>query len=243
MADAGSSAREAIINDLLAETNLWQVYQRSRSIPFSRTNNVVGVALGVLLGLGECWSIDLITILDQLADLSTLIFNTTVSLLGFLLAGFSFFATVADKQMFCRMAEVPHEPSGLSYLKYNLFVFMRVFVEYLVLCIVGLVVQTSLQTGTGSRQLLEGWLSMCCLPGFPRLPVWIAAGAIGLLFGCFVYLLMQLKSFIFNIHHVVMTSIGWALENEPDDPDVSESALLENAPRDVLPTSDTESHD
>ena len=33
------------------------------------------------------------------------------------------------------------------------------------------------------------------------------------------YLLLQLKSFIFNVFHVVMTSIRWALEDEYDKAD------------------------
>jgi uncharacterized Tic20 family protein len=32
--------------------------------------------------------------------------------------------------------------------------------------------------------------------------------------GFFVFVLMQLKSFVFNIYHIVMTSIAWHCENE-----------------------------
>lgn len=212
-------SRTQIVNDLLAEKTLWQVYRRSRSIRFSRINNLVGLLLGGAVGASACWSHDLAACLSHLAFLSTLVFNTTVSLLGFLLAGFSFFATVADKSMFCRMAEVRNDESGLSFLKHNLFVFMRVFVEFLVLCIVSLVLLTCLDINAGARQSVDGALKWFASVTTPRSGVWLVSGAIGLVFGCFVYLLMQLKSFIFNVYHVVMTSIAWALENEPQQPE------------------------
>lgn len=213
MTDHIQQQRQNILQDLLREKSLWAVYVRSRSIPFSWLNNAAGVIVAIAIGAASCCSSSMANVADHLSALSVLAFNTSISLLGFLLAGFSFFATVSDKSMFCRMAEVQHKVSGLSYLKYNFYVFMRVFFEYSVVAVFSFLLAVILQPDSGTRlvltRLLEGMLP-------PRAGICVLSGALGLLAGSFAYLLLQLKSFIFNVFHVVMTSIRWALEDEYD---------------------------
>ena len=213
MADHYNRDRREILQDLLREKSLWAVYVRSRSIPFSWLNNAAGVIVAIAIGVASCWSASMANVADHLSALSVLAFNTSISLLGFLLAGFSFFATVSDKSMFCRMAEVQHKESGLSYLKYNFYVFMRVFFEYSVVAVVSFLLAVILQPDSGTRIVLTRLLDDI-LP--TRAGIWVLSGALGLLAGSFAYLLLQLKSFIFNVFHVVMTSIRWALEDEYD---------------------------
>jgi hypothetical protein len=213
--------RQAILSDLLSEKSLWAVYVRSRAIPFSWLNNSAGLAIGVAIFFASCWANDVSNIADHLLTLATLAFNTSISLLGFLLAGFSFFATVSDKSMFCRMAEIKHRESGLSYLKYNFYVFMRVFFEYSVVAVVAFLVAVVLQTNSGTRiaflQLLDATLQ-------PDFRIMTLSGVLGLLAGSCAYLLLQLKSFIFNVFHVVMTSIRWAIEEEYEQTDAARVA-------------------
>ena len=211
MADQIEPTRQIILQDLLREKSLWAVYVRSRSIPFSRINNAAGAMVGVAVWVASCWSVNLTDVADHLSALAVLAFNTSISLLGFLLAGFSFFATVSDKSMFCRMAEVQHKESGLSYLKYNFYVFMRVFFEYSVVAVVSFLLVVVLQPNSGTRLLLTRFLNATLSS---QVSICVLSCALGLLAGSFAYLLLQLKSFIFNVFHVVMTSIRWALEDE-----------------------------
>lgn len=223
--------REAMLADLLSEKSLWAVYRQSRRIPFSRINNVTGIIFGVLTTITSCLAANAAVVADHISAVATVSFNTSISLLGFLLAGFSFFATVADKSMFCRMAEVRHEGSGLSYLKYNFYLFMRVFYEYSVVAVISFAVMLVLQPNSGVRTFVElAWKCFAWPQKFAApvaLDVFLLSCCLGLLSGSFVYLLMQLKSFIFNVFHVVMTSIRWALEAEyakpPDPPPPPES--------------------
>jgi hypothetical protein len=196
---------DEVIRDLLAERSLSEIYLTSRKIPFSSFNNGVGLLFGIC-GAVQSFAMDNEAALKQISSIATLVFNSTISLLGFLLAGFTFFATVADKRLFCQMAIAKHE-SGLSYLKYNLFLFMRVFVEFLTVCIFSLFLIIFLGDGTGVRLLLPKLVGSGSMP--PLVLNSLTSVFTGILIGVFAYLLMQLKSFIFNICHVVMTSIAW----------------------------------
>lgn len=203
-----------IVRSLLEEKSLRKVYRESCRIRFSREN-----ILWSVLGMVASFSIGLICstpsgIAKFLEAFAVLAFPICLGQLGFLLAGYSFFATIADKEMFFRMAEARHPQSGLSYLKHNFFVFMRVFVEYLMFslwCLVILVV-CSEDLGIGHRLsvLLTAMPKILWIEIEPR--ILCAAGMLGFTLGALVYLILQLGSFIFNIHHVVMTSIRWALE-------------------------------
>lgn len=215
-----STENAAVIGSLLKEKSLWAIYRSSRAIKFSRRNLWAGLVAALLAFL---WSLNAKSagaVTDQFHELASLAFNTTIGLLGFLLAGFSFFATVYDKKMFCRMAEITHEESGLSYLKYNFFSFMRMFCEYFVFALVSLLFCEVFAKESGARLWLSGVADLVRWPEAITVtvsPKQIAASLLyGLFFGTAAYLLMQLQSFIFNIYHVSMSSIRWALEEEYD---------------------------
>ncbi len=201
--------QQSRLKDILSEKSLWKVYLTSRRIQFSRINTGGGVLVAIAVTAFAIQADSPSALADQLLSFSTTAFGLSIGQLGFLLAGFSFFATVADKEMFCRMAEKTHEPSGLSWLKYNFYIFMRVFVEYLVFSLACLVLMVMLAKGVGIRESIADYLNQ-----WPKIKHYIAASAFGVFIGCFFYLVLQLSSFIYNIFHVVMTSIRWALEQD-----------------------------
>lgn len=208
-----TDAEKEVLDDLLREKSLWAIFRQSWRIPFSRTNLFVGVGVGVAVYCCSSFigNVRAGSVADTLHSLATVGFSTSIGLLGFLLAGFAFFATVSDRLMFCRMAEVKHAGSGLSYLKYNFFGFMRVFCEYLVFAFACLLAVYVAEQGSPLRKYLSNVLTEC-----DQCRLHSAAIALGVFSGAFVYLLMQLKSFIFNVYHVVMTSIRWSLEDRYD---------------------------
>jgi hypothetical protein len=209
-----SPAQKRVLDDLLQEKTLWDVYKQSRRIPFSRKTNVVATIVAGLLVymasafLGDSKPGSLVDATNSLAETGL---SASIGLLGFLLAGFAFFATVSDKSMFFRMAEATHSKSGLSFLKYNFYGFMRVFCEYLLFALSCLLITQVTEPGSAVREFLSSMLDKSVEQRRQ-----CAAVALGGLFGAFVYILMQLKSFIFNVYHVVMTSIRWSLEEEYD---------------------------
>lgn len=211
MNDPSRQERESVLQDILSEKSLWAVYRKSRSIPFSKLNNAAGAVVGIATCMASTCSANVQQVADHLSALAGLAFNTSISLLGFLLAGFSFFATIADKSMFCQMAEIREEESGLSYLKYNFYAFMRVFFEYSVIAVVSFVLVVAFQENSGTRSILLRYLDLKLESDGT---ICILSCTLGLLAGSFTYLLFQLKSFIFNVFHVVMTTIRWALEEK-----------------------------
>lgn len=233
--------QEEKLKDLLKEKSLWQIYKTSRKVPFSKINIFLGIGSALVVAGFAAQAKTAGAVADQLLAFATMAFSLSISQLGFLLAGFSFFATVADRDMFCRMAERTHEKSGLSYLKYNFFVFMRVFVEYLVFSLACLALMVILTKGIGFRETASDYLNQ-----WPKFKHWLVAGAFGLFVGCVVYLLMQLASFIFNIFHVVMTSIRWALQKDYDQQNEASAASMlagaetESASTSAVPTQDAQ---
>ena len=227
-----SREQQAVLDDLLREKDMAAIYKTSRDIPFSTTNLIIGFVAFVF-----CFSLSLAAgsateIVDQLVGLAGLAFNTSIGLLGFLLAGFSFFATVGDRSLFFRMAENPHKGSGLSFLKYNFFSFMRVFVEYFVFCLAALTITLALDPKSGCRKLLIEHFGDIKVQEI-ALDKLAANAVLSSMVAAFVYLLMQLKSFIYNIYHIVMTSIYWELLQSYEGTDVfrpSEDTAAEESP-------------
>ncbi len=230
MNDSKADRSEAIVSDILAERGPYDVYRKSRSIPFSRTNTYIGLGVGIIVFLLAIKAKTTGSIVDAIASFANVAFGTSISLLGFLIAGFAFFATVADKKLFCRMAEHQHEESKMSYLKYNLLIFMRVFYEYMVFSFVLLILLIITPQGSTIRTNLRTWVGEWKWPEYWNIPVsleiLLAGATFGILVGSFAYLLMQLKSFVFNIYHVVMTSVAWEYEREayPDQDNAAKSA-------------------
>jgi len=232
--------QEAILKDILAEKTIWQLYRTSRRIPFSSKNTVLGIAIGLIAGVCSLWSTSAGALADQLQTLSAVVFTNALTVLGFLLAGFAFFATLADRAMLGRMAELQHTGSGLSFLKYNLLTFLRVFCEFLVMALVSLLLLLWSTKGIGLRELAARAADTIGTPpgpfGSPR--QFFVSAFFSLFVGALVYLILQLGSFIFNIFHVAMTIVRWTLEIEYDqqpEVHVAEAAVPPVKPSESAP--------
>lgn len=137
-------------------------------------------------------------------------FSFSAGILGFLIAGFTIFATVSDKSLFVTMAKSLHSGTQLSYLKYNFFSLMYVFILYLGFAILCLLVQIL----GGESGFLSIILNQLSGSNFVSVKRFIAGFGIIFVGTWFFYLLMLLQSFIFNIYHIVMTAIRWEVENQ-----------------------------
>ncbi|MEW8073919.1 MAG: hypothetical protein AB2826_26240 [Candidatus Thiodiazotropha sp.] len=193
--------------NLTSEKKLWDIYIASRRIPFSRFN-VITTAIVFLLLTANSWLTtqpisETIEFVRKLSDTGLAV---TLSTLGFLLAGFTIFATVSQPSLSLRMAEISHPVSGLSYLKHNYFIFLRVFIYYLLFSLFCLFIIIFCHKG-GLIPLLAS------LSPYPEKAKFaLVKISYILLFTGYYFLIMQLKSFIFNIYHAVMTSLRWKAE-------------------------------
>lgn len=193
--------------DLTKEKKLWDIYIASKRIPFSRFNAITTTFVFILL-LANSWftTQPVYKTIELVRELSNTGLAVALSTLGFLLAGFTIFATVTQPNLSLKMAEITHSDSGLSYLKHNYFVFVRVFIYYLLFSIFCLLIIMFGHEG-GLVPLLASYS-----PYPEQVKFAVVKASYVLLFTGYYFLVMQLKSFIFNIYHSVMTSLRWKAE-------------------------------
>jgi len=199
----------ALMTELSKEKNLWRVYVSSLKIKL----NYSYIYFSIFFSLVIAWSASTFSTTSKIADnllaFSLLIFPNCISTLGFLLAGFSFFATVTDKTLFSKMAQKTHLETGLSYLKYNFYIFMRVFFEYLVFLIFTLITIVCASKDLGLRDFIKLYF----LPPF-ELAIYSLSLFVGIYYGLSLYIILQLASFIYNVLAVVITNIKWEIKKE-----------------------------
>lgn len=190
-----------------SETSLWQIYKKARRIPSSRFNVYTTVIVAIIVGLAIFFSeIDVVESVRAVRVLASTGLNTTITVLGFLVAGFTVFATVTNPNMLIAMGSVAHPESGLSWLKHSFFVLIRTFIyfiAYSVFCF-------SIVYFASPGGVASGLLRIAPYPNEYAL--------LGAKFSYFIlavgqyFLLMQLKSFIFNMYHSVVASLQWKAE-------------------------------
>lgn len=189
---------------LMDEKSLWAIYVKARRIPFSTFNSWTTLIVFVLVALQYCMlDISLDDKLKIVREFSTMAMGVVVSVLGFILAGFTIFATISQPDMLVAMSKYRHEESQLSYLKNNFFIFMRVFIYYLLYTVFCLMVIVFAVKGGLIHKVVQ--LS----PISWKITEWLVGAAYVFLYTGMFFLLMQLKSFIYNVYHTVMTAIRW----------------------------------
>ncbi|NRF68986.1 hypothetical protein HLB44_18490 [Aquincola sp. S2] len=137
------------------------------------------------------------------------------SILGFLVAGFTVFATITKIEIFVSMARIEYENTRESYLKYNLNAFVLAFVHYIALVFFCIVAQLFGQTNGVLALVLHKLTSI-----YPTSEQTIRAATASALFTFFaawmVYLLVLLKSFIYNTYQVLTTAVRLELQQGQD---------------------------
>ncbi|WP_411386740.1 hypothetical protein [Pseudomonas sp. MPB03] len=189
---------------LMDEKSLWAIYVKARRIPFSSFNFWTTFTVFILVVLQYCMlEISLDEKLKIVREFSSMALGVVVSVLGFILAGFTIFATISQPDMLVAMSKYRHEKSQLSFLKNNFFIFMRVFIYYLVYTVFCLLVIVFAIKGGLVHKIVQ--LS----PISWKITEWLVGMAYVALYTGMFFLLMQLKSFIYNVYHTVMTAIRW----------------------------------
>jgi hypothetical protein len=203
-------------DDLLKEKNLLDIYSASRGkLSLNRFNNYSTLFVGgLLVAYVSTTSEDSSTIAAKLQHLAELGFSFSAGILGFLIAGFTIFATVSDKELFIQMAKHSHDKSGLNYLKFNFFTLMNVFILYTGFAVACLLVILFGGTSGFIATILKFLSSDVFYPLAKRIATGVGFAGLGT---SLFYLLMLLQSFIFNIYHIVMTGIAWEIQKLEDN--------------------------
>lgn len=157
----------------------------------------------IVLGFVGAWSplgLDAIVTGVRALTASGVAFAT--SILGFLVSGFALFFAITRSDVLVLLAGVPHDKGSISRLQFILYSFMYVFLHYLIYLAVTLGMSVVLSSGSvlsGTAVHLRN-----SSPGELRLLAAIVFG------GCaawLVFILLLLKTFIWNLFQTVLIAI------------------------------------
>lgn len=190
------------------EKSLWQIYVQSRKIPTSKFNLITTSIVFMVAMTSWLSDQDTAETIRSVRDMSSTCFNASLTILGFLVAGFTIFATLTNARMFIQMGQIREREtnSGLTYLKKSFFILIRVFIYYLLFSVACFFI-----LALGGR---GGFVSFIVTLSEHQENVRFAIAKMAYVFiiTAQYFLLMQLKSFIFNIHHSVMSNLRWQAE-------------------------------
>lgn len=200
--------------DLTKERNLFDIYRQLRLMQAGFFNNLCTFLVCVLLILYSFYTSESShELADKVRSLSEFGLNFAASILGFLIAGFTIFFTISKTDLFLALAKTEHRASKLSWLKYSFFAFMEIFIIYIAFLFLCVLVKIF----AAPHGVITIFLS-----NFPnqieKTKKIIASIGMIVIGTWFVYLIIVLKSFIFNVYHIAMTSIRWEWETENKKP-------------------------
>lgn len=196
---------------IFKQKSLWEVYFLSRRVmPRVRKNVIICAFFAVCLVFLYVASVSKFNeaqhVLASMAftrEVSEVAFLISLGLLGFLIAGFSIFASISNPKLFVLLASHGYKDTGINRLQYILFNFLNVFTKYLVLISTSLVLKLGFIESSPISYFLEHESIL-----YPRAVIAFSLG-LGLLL-CFwiVVCIVGLKSFIWNLYQAVLLTIA-----------------------------------
>lgn len=201
-------------SDLTKERSLFQLYKISYKFETNRFNLITTLIVAILLTIYSylAWNKPEI-LLNTYTKYIDIGLTFATSILGFLVAGFTIFVTVTKTELFIEMAKKRYEESDQSYFKYVISCFVIAFVHYVSYLFVCLM--SNLLLGPDGFSLLI-YNELMAIPTISLyLPLikktLTAIGVIGI--GSWsAYLVLLLKSFIFNIYSTIALAVRWEIE-------------------------------
>ena len=191
-------------SELTKEKNLWDIYLKVRLIRPS--NGQLAVVFFCMVGLFiQAYIIhsDGGDLIKSIRSWSEIGFGFCLATLGFLIAGFTIFATLSKPEMMLKMMEFHDEKTKLPMLKKNLFSFVKVFINYLFFAFFyGLVIVFGGDNGLAVK--INYYFPDPELSGLILSVILYTFIGIG-----FPYLVLMLKAYVYNMYAVVMMALRW----------------------------------
>jgi hypothetical protein len=201
-------------NLLTNEKSLWDIYIQSRKISGSWFQNLLVFSVASILSLNVFFlESDISVLLGNVRAWAEIGFSFAITTLGFLIAGFTIFATLSKPDMMLAMMDHIHRETKLPTLKYNFFVFMKVFIFYILFSVLYLFIILFGQSGGVVSNLFK------FIPEFDCLTIIIIKLSYIFVGTSFIYLVLLLKGFVFNIYAIVMNFLRWEYHVNSSDND------------------------
>ena len=195
---------------LIEDRNLRQVYCNARGVASSKWNTAVGSIVFLALGVGmtayalygDPMAVEALTVsgIRRIAETG---FAFTSAILGFLIAGFAIFAGVTKPEVFVLLGGLHHPKFGVSQLQFIFYNFLLVFIHFISFLAASVVVDVLLYPGAALTGVVTWILSFV-----PNGRTYVVVVVYSALAGWLGFLLMLLKSFVWNLYQTVVVSIG-----------------------------------
>lgn len=196
--------------DLTSEKDLWSVFLLSRKVKPSRFSLWVTLLVAsALLLTAFRFSVPTEAILRDTRKWAEIGLSYAITTLGFLIAGYTIFATVADPKMMLAMMEHTDSETGLPTLKVNHIKFMKVLIDYILWIFIYILVVLFGQPEGLVSHLVSSLPNGGCIKDVLSRFAYVTIGA------SFAYLLMMLQAYVFNIYAIVMNMLRWERHNNP----------------------------
>lgn len=197
-------------NKIFEEKSFLSAYLKARTVASAASNTRVSflaflltllyVLINLKSGLAYMPYESLVTTIRTIGDTG---FVFTTSILGFLIAGFAIFASVTKPELFVVLAQLPHKKSDITQLQFVFFNFLLVFIHYILF----LAVCVAMKIGLASGGPFAGVLRLIA-DTEPVVITYVGSLLLALIVAWFVFLLMLLKSFVWNIYQAVLLAIA-----------------------------------
>lgn len=170
-------------------------------------------SIRVLAVIFVIWSIKFGSKFYSIADTASLVhsiagfgYSFSLSILGFLIAGFAIFATLTKPDLFIILAQIPYkkngQDTGISRLQFIFFNFLNVFTVILFLLSVSAFISVGFSDHS-PLHFISGFLSDYFLDWFIPINSFVYSFMAVVL----VDALLKLKSFIWNLYQSVILTI------------------------------------
>ncbi|MFJ5339583.1 hypothetical protein ACIPSD_10755 [Pectobacterium sp. CHL-2024] len=193
--------------EITKEKNLWQVALLAKKITMSKLHISIIILTAALLAFNS-FILDSKTyqLLSDIRAWSNFGFNFTITTLGFLIAGFTIFATLSKPDMMIAMMLHKNAEAKIPTLKYNFMAFMKVFISFIMCAFIYLFVMLFGQANglVGNFVKILPYTAIIKLYGTKIIYIIIGTSL--------MYLVLAIKTFIYNVYAIVMTSIRWEYE-------------------------------
>lgn len=195
---------------IFQEKSFSSIYFKARRVCSSRVNLAAAVLtlalslsyLVVNLCHGMAW-MSLPSIVVTIRAIGEVGLTVTTQLLGFLIAGFAIFASITKPEIFEMLAKLPHTQGGITRLQFIFFNFLFIFIHFILFLAASVFVKTILPSGGPLSIGLQSFAN-----AYPIALISLAGLICCVLLAWFVFILMLLKSFIWNMYQSILFAIA-----------------------------------
>lgn len=202
---------DTIAAELFQDKSLLAVYRHSTSYAENRFDKWVKIgsaavlvllAIDIFVSNGDRYA----TAVKSISSWTAIGFNYSVTILGFLVAGFTIFATMTKVEIFIALTVTRHKTENVSHIKFIFYSFIRVFINHIALLFACVII-------TMMRDASPIYLGLVS-SNEPSI-ISIKKAAVIVIFPILGYLvinaMLQLKTFVWNLYQSVIVAIAGAV--------------------------------